>query len=700
MRRIAILFFCFLCGGFGLRAAEGEEDQFKAAAAAFADRFYERAEQQLGDFLTKYPSSTNAPRAILMQAQARVFQRKFDVAIDLLKKNNQRSGALRDQYVFWEGEAHYQQGEYPPAIELYQKVISDFPQSPMRLEAAFAQANSYFKMREYQKVIDLLRSPEADFQKLSKATPASPYVLRGTLLLAEALFASAQSTEALAVAAAAAGVTNRADLDWEKHQLLARIEFAGQKPENAFPHISDAIAAAQLAQKPALQAQSINLEADLYKKLGQTDKAIASYEKILSLDNLGIEQKRLALLKELELFATTSRVTNAIVRLESYLTVNTNEPAADLLRVKAGELWLDQFRAIAGTSTNLTPPQKSDATNAMVQARAHLNSVITQFTNSAHLGKAWLNLGWTYWEEGSAFQDMGKIQESENTFQTAMQKLTRSDDQAVARFKVADAQYASGQYASAVSNYLAVIELYADLPQVKNSLFDRTYRKLVRASLDLKNFEQAANYVNVFRNEFPTSPLMEETVYFYGQALALAGRKAEARKVFGDFLKTFPNSPLCPDVQFAEARTFSAEGEWNLALTKEEQWLAIFTNHPLRADVEFQRASLYDKAGNASNAFQLFTNFVAQFPLHPLAPAAQNWVGDYYYNQEEWPLAEQNYQKVFQNTNWHSSPFYYESRLMAAKTAFFRQDYSGAQSYLMSIIKEEAGSPPDLRCQA
>jgi tetratricopeptide (TPR) repeat protein len=341
-----------------------------------------------------------------------------------------------------------------------------------------------------------------------------------------------------------------------------------------------------------------------------------------------------------------------------------------------------------------------DGTNALQQARAHLNAVITQYTNSAHLGKAWLNLGWCDWEEGSAFQESGKIQESEKNFRTAMEKLTRSDDQALARFKVADAQYATGQYASAVTNYLAVIQVYNDLPQVRNSLFDKSYRKMIRAALDLKQYDQAAGYIETFRKEFPTSPLMEETVYLYGQALALSGRKEEARKVFGDFTRSFPNSPLCPDVQFAEARTFSMEGEWKVAIEKEERWLGVYTNHALRPEVEFQRASLYEKAGNPTNAFRLFTNIVSQFPLHPLAPAAQNWVADYYFNQEEWPLAEQNYQKIFQNTNWVASPFHFQSMMSAAKTAFYRQDYGGAQTYLMTIIKDERGSPAELRAKA
>src|SRR6185295_154562 len=148
--------------------------------------------------------------------------------------------------------------------------VTDFPASSLRLQAAFSEANAWFQLKDYPKTIDLLKNPEGEFQKLAKATPKSPFAFRGTLLLSEALFASSQPAEAQAIASAAVGVANRADLDWEKYQLLARIELAGQKPENALAYITNAVAAAQSAQKPALQAQSLNLEADVYKKLNQT----------------------------------------------------------------------------------------------------------------------------------------------------------------------------------------------------------------------------------------------------------------------------------------------------------------------------------------------------------------------------------------------------------------------------------------------
>ncbi|HTG44115.1 MAG TPA: tetratricopeptide repeat protein, partial [Verrucomicrobiae bacterium] len=409
------------------------------------------------------------------------------------------------------------------------------------------------------------------------------------------------------------------------------------------------------------------------------------------IEGIPVDQKRLALLKSVELLSSSGDTTNALARLESYLGAQTNEPAADLLRIKAGELWNQRFRELSPSLAR----QPGPATNALEQARAHLNAVITRYTNSTHLGRAWLNLGWAYWEEGTAFERPGRIQESENAFRNAAEKLIRSDDQALAVFKIADAEFYLLQPAAARSNYLAVVRNYTDLPQVRNALFDKAYRQLVRASIELDDFQTAKSFLQEFQTNFPNNPLAEESQFLFGKALAAGSRAAEARVVFQEFLTRYPGSILAPEVRFAEARSYASEGDLAVALKKHQEWLLNFTNHTLTAQVEFRRATLLDQSGQRTNALAAFTHFVARFPADPLAPAAQTWVADYYYDQEQWLTAEQNYQRVFQNTNWLASPLAYQGRLMAAKTAFKRQGYNDARSYLTNLVND-ASCPVEL----
>ena len=55
-------------------------------------------------------------------------------------------------------------------------------------------------------------------------------------------------------------------------------------------------------------------------------------------------------------------------------------------------------------------------------------------------------------------------------------------------------------------------------------------------------------------------------------------------------------------------------------------------------------------------------DYVARFPTNILAARAQDWIGDYFFNQEQWSLAEQNYQRVFQSTNWNAADLACQAR--------------------------------------
>jgi TolA-binding protein len=705
LRFIAI---CLLAGWSftsALRAAEAPEiEAFNAAAKIFSDGFYEKAEKELSDFRAKYPQSQQLPRAVLLQAESEIKLKKYDPAVALLDKNFNLAGALSDQYLFQKAEALFGRaetgnGDYAEAASSYGRVTHDYPNSALSLPAAYLQALSHFRQKDLARTIELLNSGANAFQQLAIKKITDEPAVRGFLLLGEALLASNKADAARAAIAPLGNVQIAPELAWERDQLIARIEISRNQPQSALPVLTNALALAKISQKQTLAAQTLNLLADVFKKLDQPAQAIESYDQIIASEQIPPEQRRLALMKTVELLSTGAQITNAITRVEAYLAKNSQDPGADLLHLKAGELWLQQFRdAVAATNAPPKPGLRVATTNLLQQARTHFGTVIAQ-TNSAHIGKAFLDLGWALWEEGSAFDDKGRIAESAGAFQSAAEKLARSDDQALARFKLGDAHFAQRQFAPALTNYSAVLQNYADLPQIRNSLFEQSYEQLVRCHIELNDFQSAAQIVAKLRGEFPKSPTTEQTLFFYGQALARCGRTADARGLFADFLKTYPSSPLAPEVQLADGRTYALEGDWGTALARYNVWLTTFTNHTLRSEAEFQRAWFTEQTGDKTNAYTFFTNFVAQFPTNVLAPAAQNWIADYFYDQEKWSLAEQNYQRIFQNTNWLGNDLAFRSKLMAARTAFRRQGYAEARSYLTNLLAD-ANCPREIEPEA
>ena len=102
-----------LAAGPRLWAASAADRAFDAAAKAFQDTFYDRAEAEFADFCQKFPTSPRLAEAILLQAEARLELTNYAGAIELLSAHQGAAGTNADQYLFWLAEAHVAQRGLP-----------------------------------------------------------------------------------------------------------------------------------------------------------------------------------------------------------------------------------------------------------------------------------------------------------------------------------------------------------------------------------------------------------------------------------------------------------------------------------------------------------------------------------------------------------------------------------------------------------
>jgi len=76
---------------------------------------WSRAEVEFAQFAGKYPESGRVAEALLMQSEADLKQGKFLQAVALLIAREPQAGDLTDQYVYWLGEAQFQNADYVAA---------------------------------------------------------------------------------------------------------------------------------------------------------------------------------------------------------------------------------------------------------------------------------------------------------------------------------------------------------------------------------------------------------------------------------------------------------------------------------------------------------------------------------------------------------------------------------------------------------
>jgi tetratricopeptide (TPR) repeat protein len=278
-------------------------------------------------------------------------------------------------------------------------------------------------------------------------------------------------------------------------------------------------------------------------------------------------------------------------------------------------------------------------------------------------------------------------------FQGASERLTDPAEGAVARFKWADCQFLTKDYAGAISNYWLSVTNAVRSGSPTNSLVTQALYQIVRASIEANDLQSASLAMAEILARDPGGDLADRTELLVGQALNRQGNPLAARNRYLDFVQRFTNSALLPEVKIAIARTYEREHNLDAAIKEYSAWLGSYAGlasvpPPMIAQASFELARLSYQAQPNAPALNLLTNFVSKFPDHTNAPLAQYMIGEYYFGQGDYEKAELHFQDkvLFQNTNALFANLTYHARLMAGRAAVAGQRHRSARDYFDWLI--------------
>ncbi len=630
------------------------------------------------------------------------------------QKSSPAAGKLTPEYHFWMAKARYLAGDFAKAAEGFAAVAKeakDFPDFPRRLEAAYDEAEARSRMGDWAGVIRLLQEPNGAFRMAVADDPK--IAMMGSLLLGEALLQQGHygQGEALIGALDASGMAP--DLRWQQLYLLCRLQLAAGKAQTALDNSTNLIELAFGPRfGPSHQAASVFLQARILEQLARPDDALPVYAKLL-VDSQPPEVQREALLaRTVDLTLTRDTPADAIQALETFIQQQPQARALDLARVSLGELYLKVYAspphpaagtnapaaALANTNSitnHYAAPSNTPATNTLGAALTNFTIVIRDFTNSTLLPKAHLDRGWCLWLAGD-------IAAARSDFEAAAGRLPLLRDEAVARFKLADAQFRLHDYDGAAANYALV--LTNKTPEITNALFDLALYQLAQADIQRGDTNGARQTVDKILTWYPVSLFGGRGQLLMGEDLNRKYDYANARAVFTNFLQRSPDSPLVAQVLYRIAQTYDLEGNRNEAISRYQQWVIRYAGDAFRPEVDFHLALARANAGLTNNALAGFTNFLARYPSNDLAPWALNSVADYYYNQGDFISAEKNYEELFQKYPFEKYPsagdLSYQAQFWAGKSALARPvpGIEDATNYFLKLIND-TNAPPALVAQ-
>jgi TolA-binding protein len=692
--RFLIILLALILSATRVFAANPDEDRaFAVALEKFHSLPASFAEKDFAAFIQKYPNSVRVPEAILYQAEARIYSGQATGAIELLTTNQARADKLAPQYLYWLGRAHFQNADYSNAASVFAQFVEKYTNSLQVLDASVREAESYGRLRQWPRVLQILRQTNGFFQVSVRGGAKSETIASGFILLGEAQLAHGDLDGVSETLKALEKLTLSTDLKWQQEYLACRRERAAGDLDEALLNSADLLVSGNVTNRAA----GVDFQAGVLEQIGNLDAAIDAYTNNL-LPEVPTGQQRRAILKISELDLKQNKLPDAVQRLSNFLSAFPGSKTADLAVLTLGEVRLKQ--ALAGSDTNLTGGE----TNLFARALEQFNLL----TNTEFAGKAYLDRGWCLWCEGTNADHATNITEfqanSQTAFSNAVSRLPFSWEQAEARFKWADTQLQLKQFAAAVTNYNYIAENYASLPEAKqNDLIERALYQSMRAALDETNLVAASSALKNILAWFPNGFAGPSSLLLTGQGLADQKDPAAARNLFAEFEERYPTNQLLSDIRLAIARSYEQERNWDAAISNYIAWTSAFPNDHLIPQAKFSLAWDNYMAGNETNALILFTNFIAQFPTNELSARAQYWLGDSYFRQGDYLNAEHNYQLVFQNyTNLSSANLARltaEARMMAGRAAMNRFAYKQAIDYFTNLFLTP-DYPRDLQVQA
>ena len=383
-RRWLLALFALILGGGSLFAATKEQSAYAAAVADFRSEIWSRAETEFAQFIQKYPKSTNAPQAVLLAAQAEFKQGDFTNAIAKLTRpdNLAKAGTLADQYVYWTGEARFQNGNLAGAADTFVSLAQNYPNSPMRLRAVVEAAAAYTQLTNWLRHDALLEDTNGAFQRAAQLDPGNALVADGWLSLENSKY---QQRDFPGVVAVHDSLTNQ----WQtlNQSQQCQVAYLYYLAKMGLGDFAAALAAAtnlvQIVGTPANRdwlATAWASKGAALERMDDLSEAIQAWQN--NLTNAPVTQRRDAILKIADLEFVQGQLTNAEEALTNFLVQFPEAISSDIALLTAGELQLKEYAA------------QPAATNHLQAASAAFNRFLGTFTNSPLMGKAHLDRGW------------------------------------------------------------------------------------------------------------------------------------------------------------------------------------------------------------------------------------------------------------------------------------------------------------------
>jgi len=575
------------------------------------------------------------------------------------------------------GDASIVQKKYADAIKWFGEVVAEDTS-----ERPYALLRQAFAMVQAEQPADAA----AIYERLLTEFPDSPYTSVATLASAQTIYRAGDLDEAAKRFSRVLQQSDQASATEAAHWLTT-IALRKGKPDAAVNVASKQIAAG--AEGPYAVTLKMDLAEAMMLVGGKTEEAMKLFRDLFvqspqspeaprALYNAAFAAMQLGKFQEstqwaaefVAQFPGDSLIPDVryIVAESKLMTGNSEAAADDYLKLVDDPiskekiqrpLWV--MRAATAMSLSgkaeggiellnknlpaFSPTQQAEA--AFMAGTLHLTAgrgkeAIGSFEKSLSADPNWPRGDEARLQLGQAHLIGGDESKAAEQWQMVIKQYPKSPRGDQARYRLAQASARANEHATAVQRFDELLASGLDPSLRPFALYGRSWNLMRsdKATDALKSLDQLTK-------EHPEHPLVGDARLARGMCLRSLGKPDEAMKQLEQFLADDPKGINRGHALYEMALIDQSQNRAGKAAERLEQLVTAVPNYPNVEKVIYEWAWSLKESGNDDQAEVRFKELIEKFPENPLTAEAYYFIGQRLFEQESWAAAADQYTKAY-----------------------------------------------------
>lgn len=289
------------------QSAYADDAWFEYAESLVRERRPDDAVAALERLYEIYPSSSLAEDAHYRRAELLYGEEQFRAAQQAFfsYRSTYPDGRYTDGALYWGGQARAQLDEGAGALLLWDRLISEFRDSPYRADAMNQAARVYTERGEYREALNLLSEMKAAYPEAARAAEASRCTDELVLLISGLSAREAELLVTIEQNDRSATSAGRAAIIELGRIVIYEATSAEVEPTAVVPMLNEVAELAE--QQPTSAAQARFLLAEYYASLENFDRAGNAFLEVPAIDPANGDLAAYALLRAAQSFSAIGR---------------------------------------------------------------------------------------------------------------------------------------------------------------------------------------------------------------------------------------------------------------------------------------------------------------------------------------------------------------------------------------------------------